>query len=106
MSDRDQAPIDDPPSLGACCICEAETGARTIVMLPVKNVVRGHGWGCVVCGLASDGASALVCDDCAGALEAGTKQLRFACRGYPATEGRVPIDDLTEPHKHDESVEH
>ena len=37
--------------LGTCCICEGER-ATAIVMLPVKNVVRGHGWGCVACGLA------------------------------------------------------
>jgi hypothetical protein len=104
--DDGAAPDDDPPTLGPCCICEAETGARTIVMLPVKGVIPGHGWGCVVCRLPFDGASAVVCGDCAEGLASGTKPLRFACRGYPATEGRVPIDDLTEPHKHDESVEH
>ena len=102
---------DDPtgriqPSLGSCCICQAETGARTIVMLPVKCVIPGHGWGCFVCGLPMDGASAVVCDVCAAGLGAGTQALRFACSGFPGTDGRVPIETLTVPHEHDPAVEH
>jgi len=106
LDPEDEELHDDPPTLGPCCICEAETGARTIVMLPVKGVIPGHGWGCVLCKLPMDGASAVVCDECAGDLESGTKQLRFACRGYPATDGRVPIETLTVPHEHDPGVEH
>lgn len=94
-------PIDETSSLGSCCICEAETGARTIVVLAVKNVIRGHGWGCVVCDLACDGASSVVCDGCADDLRARRRQLRFACRGYPTTDGRIPIELLTELHEHD-----
>lgn len=102
----DSEPPDDPPSLGPCCICETETGARMIVMLPFKGLVPGHGWGCVVCNLPMDGASAVLCDGCLEDYAADRKTLRFACRGYPATEGRVPIEALTEPHAHDLSVEH
>ena len=29
--------------------------------------------------------------------------LRFACRGYPAADGRVPIASLTGTHDHDRS---
>jgi hypothetical protein len=96
----------EEPSLGPCCICQAETGARTIVMLPVKCVIPGHGWGCFVCGLPMDGASAVVCDVCAAGLESGTQELRFACSGFPGTDGRVPIETLTVPHEHDSTVEH
>jgi hypothetical protein len=96
----------DTLGLGACCICMGEKDVTTIVMLPVKNVVRGHGWGCVVCALPADGASAVLCSDCLNAYAAGRAQLRLACGGYPETEGRVSIDSLTEPHAHDMTIEH
>ena len=91
--------------LGTCCICEGERAAA-IVMLPVKNVVRGHGWGCVACGLAMDGASAVICADCLPGWQSNEKPLRFACRGYPAEDGRVSIEVLHEPHEHDPNVQH
>lgn len=97
---------DDTPTLGPCCICLGETDVTTIVMLPVKGIVRGHGWGCFGCGLPTDGASAVLCGDCAEDYFAGRAQLKLACRGYPATDGRVPIEALTEPHEHDKTVEH
>src|SRR5258708_10863139 len=47
----------------SCCICDSVDNVTAIVMLDVKGEVPGHGWGCVVCGLASDGASAVLCAD-------------------------------------------
>ena len=70
---------------------------NAILMLPLKAMVEGHGWGCLVCGLASDGAVAVLCDACMQA----DRQPTFACCGYPGTEGRVPIAELTRPHDHD-----
>lgn len=92
------------PSLGPCCHCERD-GARTILMLPVRNQVPGHGWGCFACDLPLDGASAVLCDDCAPLCALGTAP-RFACRGYPATDGRVAFAELSEPFIHDFSRPH
>lgn len=87
--------------LGPCCICETTEGVRNIVMLPKKCKVPGHGWGCVVCNLPSDGASAVLCDACLDLYERDPGALRFACRGYPAIDGRIPIDQLEGYHDHD-----
>lgn len=98
--------MSDIPRLGPCCICGDDKDVTAIVILPVKGEVPGHGWGCVSCGPAYDGASAVLCDLCVPNWQADKKQLRFACRGYPETDGRVPIEALTVPHEHDMSVEH
>jgi len=90
----------DTPSLGPCCMCETLAGVRNIIMLDRRCVVAGHGWGCVVCGLPSDGACAVLCDACALLYLAGETPLTIACRGYPATDGRVAIAVLP-PFEHD-----
>jgi hypothetical protein len=97
---------DDPPALGPCCICLGERGVRNVICLHFKAVVPGRGWGCVVCDLPADGAVAVVCNDCIDDWQAGAASLRYACRGYPATDGRVPIEALTVPHEHDLTVPH
>lgn len=96
---------DDIPSLGPCCICGGGENVHTVIMLAVKGQVPGHGWGCFMCDLPSDGASAVLCVLCTDKWQEG-EPLRFACRGYPAQDGRVPIGELTEPHEHDPDVEH
>jgi hypothetical protein len=39
-------------------------------------------------------------------MERGEDVIRFACRGYPDTEGRAPIGKFTEPFEHDLTIEH
>jgi hypothetical protein len=99
---------DDIPSLGTCCRCGGSETVRNIYMLPYRNKVPGHGWGCVICHLPSDGAVAVLCDGCALQVEQHgiDAVLRYACRGYPATDGRAAIEKFQEPFAHDESVEH
>ena len=94
-----------PELLGPCCICAhpAETATSCIQLLPRKNIIRGHGWGCTVCGLDFDGAAAVICGVCLPRFDTGELALRFACRGYPATEGRVELAELVLPHHHDRS---
>jgi len=92
--------LTDDDSLGPCCLCETTTAVHRIILLDVKCQVPGHGWGCFVRGLPPDGASAVLCDHCVERWQQGTA-LRFACRGYPGQDGRVPIIELTEPHEHD-----
>jgi len=86
----------EAPDLGPCCVC-LRTGSevRNLLMLERKAPMPGRGWGCFTCGLPFDGAVAVVCDGCLHA------PLRFACRGYPAEDGRVPIESLTGSHQHD-----
>jgi hypothetical protein len=94
---QDEEEID----LGYCCACE-RTGptVRHVLMLPRRGPVPGAGWGCFKCGLPADGAVAVVCDDC---LEHG-REVRFACAGYAAEDGRIPVEQLPiEPFEHDMS---
>ena len=91
-------------SLGPCCVCESTVAVRNIVMLHQKAPMPGRGWGCVVCGLPSDGAIAVICDAChdhCGLDGTVTPAFRFACRGYAGVDGRVPIRTLVGRHEHD-----
>ncbi len=88
--------------LGSCCVCESTVDVYSIVILHQKAPMLGRGWGCVVCGLPSDGAIAVVCEACVSAFQSVCDPpLRFACRGYPGTDGRVPIESLAGTHDHD-----
>lgn len=104
----DRDPEYETPSLGPCCACgrsDPEVWVRNIIMLQKKSQIPGHGWAWVVCGLPPDGATAVLCDECLGSDEPGhplAREPRFACRGLPATEGRIPIEDLTGIFGHDE----
>lgn len=97
-----QYPDEDNINLGPCCICE-KTGktVRNIILLEKKCTIPGHGWGCVICDLSSDGASAVLCGDCMKLYESGEAAIKFACRGYPATDGRISVGELPGDHKHD-----
>ena len=87
-------------SLGPCCMCEGTVDVRNIISLHRKSPTPGRGWGCVQCGLPPDGAIAVLCDRCLALTENG-EPLNFACKGYPATDGRVPIMSLHGEHDHD-----
>jgi hypothetical protein len=94
----------DTPTLGPCCMCETTEGVRNILMLPLRGIVKGHGWGCFECGLPCDGAVAVLCDGCFAIYQTDASALRFACRGYPASDGRVLISVLPQrPFDHDNS---
>jgi hypothetical protein len=95
---------DYSPSLGTCCGCGNVLNVRTIVNVHKKSPTPGRGWGCVVCGLPFDGAVAVLCDECADKAEKGKKNIfKYACKGYPATDGRVPFESLKGDHDHDMS---
>ncbi|HEX8289791.1 MAG TPA: hypothetical protein VF556_17550 [Pyrinomonadaceae bacterium] len=91
-------------SLGTCCICESSENVHVLVTLDKKSPVAGQGWGCFVCNLPSDGANAVICDDCEPKLASGEAELKFACAGYPSNGKRIPIGELTGEHKHDLSM--
>lgn len=88
------------PKLGRCCACGGVVGVRNVLMLHQKAPMPGRGWGCVICDLPSDGAVAVTCDLC---FDMGLEKrpLRWACKGYPAEDGRVPIGELAGSHEHD-----
>jgi hypothetical protein len=88
--------------LGSCCICKTYRGVRNVVMLDFKTVVPGTGWGCLVCNLPPDGASAVLCDPCMRRYMEKEDKLKYICVGYPAQDDRARIDDIKrEPHMHD-----
>lgn len=90
---------DQLPSLGECCVCrKAGPTVRNIIALSKKTVAGDHrGWGCLVCGLPSTGAVAVLCDECFDKKPI----IKFACVGYPYENKRIPIDELTGTHEHD-----
>lgn len=94
---------DESMNLGTCCICETSEGVRNIIMLDKKAPITGRGWGCFVCHLPSDGASAVLCDECLEGMNNQNIELKFACRGYPGSDGRINFDELKDEHKHDMS---
>lgn len=88
----------DHPTLGTCCVCGTDQGVVNVMMLNQRGPMPGYGWGCVVCGLPSDGAIAVVCDQCVG------QPIKFVCRGYPGENDRVPVHQLpVEAFDHDEA---
>lgn len=96
-----RSPMDANPELGTCCVCERTERVRTILQLHKISPTPGKGWGCFQCGIPMDGAIAVVCDRCFDAH--GQKigdALKFACKGYPAIDGRVPIGELQGEHEH------
>lgn len=89
-----------PADLGPCCCCgESGPTVRNIIMLDKKAQIPGRGWGCVQCDLPGDGACVVICDRC----HEEKRPYRFACRGYPAKDGRIPIEQLQGQHEHDMS---
>jgi hypothetical protein len=97
MSDRDC-------DLGPCCICEGTRGVINILMLDQRSPIPGRGWACFQCGASADGAIAVVCRRCEKRYgQAMFQHLRFACKGYPGSDGRVPIGELAGEHRHDMS---
>lgn len=83
---------------GPCCACQTPgPTVRNIMMLHKRAPQPGTGWGCLVCGLPSDGAVAVVCDAC---LEE-RRPLREACDGHAMKHGRISIGDLSGVFEHD-----
>jgi hypothetical protein len=55
---------------------------------------RTCSWGCFSCRLPNDGALAVLCDACLERWKDDESILKTACRGYPATDGRIAIAEL------------
>lgn len=91
-------------TLGRCCACGYRFRVRTLMLLPYKGAIPGHGWGCKKCGLPMDGICLVLCDRCAAAVQAGTDIRELCpevCRGYPGTDGRMGWERIGPPHVHD-----
>jgi hypothetical protein len=109
---RDRTPIEAPAGWedeegiefrGPCCSCRRDgVRLRNVVCMGFRAPVSaaGKGWGCVVCGLSSDGAIAVVCDPCREA----SAPILDVCSGYPTQAGRVEVGALRDrPWAHDRS---
>jgi len=91
----------DHETLGPCCNCGSQEHVHNIVMLPRLAPVPGKGWGCAVCGLAMDGAVAVLCDRCVG------DEPSAVCVGYPSAGQRMPIAELPETvFDHNHAIRH
>jgi hypothetical protein len=72
-------------------------------MLHARAPVRGTGWGCFTCGLAQDGAIAVICAACEARYQTQgdvETALRFVCLGFPGDRKRLPIAHLRGEHVH------
>src|SRR5262245_26737062 len=88
----------DEFDLGPCCACfRRGRTVRNILMLPFKAPVAGMGWGCIVCGLACDGALAVLCDYCFHTKRTPT----HICVGYASSGKRATRPERPEPFDHD-----
>ena len=88
------------PDLGTCCGCGGRDRVRNVIAIDRLAPQPGTGWGCVVCGLRSDGALAVLCDTC---VEVGREAVEVA-DGYLDRRRRVPIESLAAtPFAHDMS---
>jgi hypothetical protein len=95
--------MNDVPNLGSCCVCgKHDATVRNLMCLDFEGPEGFEGWGCVVCGLPSRGATAVFCDAC---VEANADP-QFVCGGRCIGENvRVPIGDLErKPFAHDRNV--
>lgn len=87
-----------PKSSGPCCACgENKPDVRNWVLLPVKALISGRGWGCMACRLPRDGAIAILCNLC---FSSG-KEIVWTCASFPADPARVPLSELMGEHIHD-----
>ena len=84
-------------NLGPCCACEGLKDVRNVCCVHKLSPIPGRGWGCLQCHLPSNGAIYVLCDSCVEAQA----QPKWACRGDPATQGRIPIEELTGSFEHD-----
>lgn len=88
---------------GPCCACgQKDPTVRNFVMLNKRlphEVDHASAWGCFVCGLPFEGASAILCDAC---VETNA-EVKYVVLGYvnDGKEQRFPYADLTEPFEHD-----
>lgn len=84
---EDDGSEEESLDLGACCCCDREdSSVRNIVNLPFKAPVLGTGWGCLVCKLPLDGATAVYCDQCIDE----NREPRNLCYGDLLGKKRIP----------------
>jgi|SRR5215831_381029 len=92
------------PDLGACCVCGGTDRVVNILSLHKLSPIPGRGWGCFGCGQPMNGAIAVTCEMC-GPNSPGEDfpPLKFACKGWPGSDGRVPYESLQGFFDHDMS---
>lgn len=92
-------------NLGSCCNCgKTGTTVRHVILLHKRAPEPGKGWGCLECGLPSDGAFAVLCGECILPWTRNETELKNAVAGYPYENRRVPYEQLTEPFEHNEEM--
>lgn len=101
------------PSLGRCCNCgKYGKDVDNVTMMAFRSPTPGKGWGCAVCGLRSDGALLILCDDCQAELERTAENIRApekgvlsVCWGWPDEDIRMPWPAFERiPFHHDDEL--
>ncbi len=80
--------------LGACCICEKnDATVVNVLAMHFRAPIDGTGWGCSQCKRPSNGALAVICDECMEKYEGKIDtSLKFVIKGYPAKRKRIAIE--------------
>lgn len=88
---------------GTCCACESEMEICGIVQLDYK-VESESGWGCVQCGLSTEGAMAIVCGDCYDKYgEDIEDQIKYLMNGKKGRISVPPVENRV-THEHNLSL--
>jgi hypothetical protein len=98
--------LDAENNIVPCCVCEKVTLCRHIVMLAKRGSTPGKGWGCFVCKLPNDGATAVICDECREALQyqghdKAMEAIKCWCVNGLTKPERAMVSDLSEAFNHD-----
>ena len=82
------------PVPGPCCAClRRGRELLNLILLPLRSLEPGHGWGCTVCHLPPHGAFAAVCDECF----ALRRPILAACHGPAKDRQRIGLNRLEVP---------
>lgn len=77
-------------SLGSCCACRSSENVVNIINLPYRTFIPRTGWGNVATGLPTDGAIAVICDNCIQ-NNFDIKNLKDVVYGYASEKQRKPF---------------
>jgi hypothetical protein len=89
----------NPRELGMCCTCQRRP-AKNVVFVNERAPVDGTGWGCVRCGIPTNGAISVICHECKQAQI----PIKRVCVGHPYEGTRIPLEMTAgNPFDHDYS---
>jgi len=75
--------------LGNCCACLGTQNVNNIMCMPFEGPPGFQGWGCMICGIPTRGAIAVLCDTC---VELGAVPRYIVGGRFVSSTMRVTLD--------------